>query len=224
MRNRPLRPPYRVILVEDHKFLAEILAQRLSLDPSLKIMGIANDGAAALHLVKTQPVDIALLDIQLEQEDGLGVASRLWEVRPELRVIGLSRMDGDYHAGALIELGARGFLTKRSNTKDILEAIRRVANGDLAISPQIAVHLALNASQVSPTDLRHVLTQKELEVLTEIARGLSVKQIALKLGLTEKTIQTHRNSIRKKLNATTDVQLCLLAIKAGLVDIHQVAV
>jgi len=224
MRNRPLRPPFRLILIEDHKFLAEILAQRLSLDPNLKIMGIANDGAAALHLVKTQPVDIALLDIQLEHEDGLGVASRLWEVRPELRVIGLSRMDGDYHPGALLELGARGFLTKRSNTKDILDAIRRVANGDLAISPQIAVHLALSASQVSPTDLRHLLTQKELEVLTEIARGLSVKQIALKLNLTEKTIQTHRNSIRKKLNATTDVQLCLLAIRAGLVDIHQAAV
>lgn len=224
MRNRPLRPPFRVIIVEDHKFLAEILAQRLALDKSLEVVGIASTGSAAVHLVTTQPVDIALLDIQLEQEDGLGVAQRMWEIHPELRIIGLSRFDEDYHPGALLELGARGFLTKRSHTKDILDAIRRVANGEMAVSPEVAVRLALHAARTSPTDLHRVLTHKEVEVHTEIARGYSVKQIAARLSLTEKTIQTHRNSIRKKLNVTTDVQLCLIAIKAGLVDIHQIAV
>lgn len=224
MRNRPLRPPYRVIIVEDHKFLAEILAQRLSLDSTIKVVGIANVGSAAVHLVTTQPVDIVLLDMQLEQEDGLGVAQRLWEHNPEVRIIGLSVWDADYHPGALLELGGHGFLTKRANTKDILEAIRRVANGEMAISPQIAVHLALHSTQPTPTELYRTLTNKEVEVVAEIARGFSVKQIAQRMSLTEKTIQTHRNSIRKKLHAITDVQLCLIAIKAGLVDIHQIAV
>jgi len=224
MRNRPLRPPYRVIIVEDHKFLAEILAQRLALDQSIQVAGIANVGSAAVNLVATQPVDIVLLDMQLDQEDGLGVAKSLLEQKPDLRIIGLSVWDADYHPGALIELGGQGFLTKRANSKDILDAIRRVASGEMAISPQIAVHLALHSTQPTPTELYRVLTNKEIEVLAEIACGFSVKQIAQRLVLTEKTIQTHRNNIKKKLHVTTDVQLCLIAIKAGLVDIHQMAV
>lgn len=224
MRARPLRPPYRVIIVEDHKFVAEILAQRLALDHSIKVVGIANVGSAALHLVAHQEVDIVLLDMQLEQEDGIGVAKTLWAQNPELRIIGLSVHDADYHPGALLEIGGVGFLSKRANAKDISDAIRRVANGDMAISPQVAVHLATHSPHTSPNDLYRILTNKEIEVLTEIARGFSVKQIACGLGLTEKTIQTHRNNMRKKLHVTTDVQLCLIAIKAGLVDIHQIAV
>ena len=221
MRPRPLRSPYRVIVVDDHKFVAEMLAQRLALDSSINIVGIANFGSAALHLVSHHEVDIVLLDMQLEQEDGISIAKRLWAQNPELRIIGLSIHDADYHPVALLEIGGMGYLSKRANTKEISDAIRRVANGDMAISPQIAVHLATHAPHASPSEKLRVLTNKELEVLSEIAHGFSVRQIAQRAGLTAKTIQTHRNNMRKKLHATTDVQLCLIAIKAGLVDIHQ---
>ena len=221
MRPRPLRSPYRVIIVDDHKFVAEMLAQRLALDSSINVVGIANFGSTALHLVSHHEVDIVLLDMQLEQEDGIGIAKRLWAQNPELRIIGLSIHDADYHPVALLEIGGMGYLSKRANTKEISDAIRRVANGDMAISPQIAVHLATHAPHASPSEKLRVLTNKELEVLSEIAHGFSVRQIAQRAGLTAKTIQTHRNNMRKKLHATTDVQLCLIAIKAGLVDIHQ---
>lgn len=222
MRARPLRLPFRVIIVDDHKFVAEILAARLSLDGSIKVVGIANHGSAAVDLVANHEVDIALLDMQLEQEDGIGVAKQLWARCPELRIIGLSVHDADYHPVALLEIGGMGFLSKRANVKEISDAIRRVANGDMAISPQIAVHLATHAQTSGPIDSLRALTSKEVEVLSEIAHGFSVKEIAARSGLTEKTIQTHRNNMRKKLRATTDVQLCLIAIKAGLVDIHEV--
>jgi DNA-binding NarL/FixJ family response regulator len=221
MRVRPLRPPYRVIIVEDHKFVAEMLAQRLALDSAVQVVGIANFGSSALHLISQHPVDIVLLDMQLESEDGIGIAKQLWAQNPELRIIGLSVHDADYHPVALLEIGGMGFLSKRTNAKEISEAIRRVANGDLAISPQIAVHLATRAPQASPIEQLRALTTKEVEVLSEIAHGFSVREIAQRAGLTEKTIQTHRSNMRKKLHATTDVQLCLIAIKAGLVDIHQ---
>jgi two-component system invasion response regulator UvrY len=175
-------------------------------------------------LVTHHEVDIVLLDMELHQEDGIGVAKSLWALKPDLRIIGLSVHDADYHPGALLELGGMGYLTKRINAREISDAIRRVANGDMAVSPEVAVHLALHTPHGAPNDLHRKLTNKEIEVLIEIAQGFSVKQIAQRLGLTEKTIQTHRNSIRKKLHVTTDVQLCLIAIKAGLVDIHKIAV
>jgi two-component system, NarL family, nitrate/nitrite response regulator NarL len=224
MRTRPLlRPPYRVILVEDHKFVAEILAQRLSMDAAVKIVGIAHQGAGALELIARHEVDIVLLDMELEQEDGIGVAQALWQQKPELRIIGLSMHDADYHPHALLELGGMGFLSKRAYTKDVSDAIRRVANGDLAVSPQIAAHLVRQSSAHSPVTQLNSLTHKEVQVLSEIAQGFSVKQIAKRSGLTEKTIQTHRNNMRKKLHATTDVQLCLIAIRAGLIDIHRIS-
>jgi DNA-binding NarL/FixJ family response regulator len=225
MRPRPLRAPYRVILVEDHKFVAELLAQRLMLDNSIKVVGIANFGSTAIHLVEHHEVDIVLLDMQLEQEDGIGVAKQLWALKPDLRIIGLSMHDADYHPVALLEMGGMGFLSKRANAKEVSEAIRRVAHGEMAISPQIAVHLATtHAPHGSPVEKLRELTNKEVEVLSEIAHGFSIKQIAKRCGLTEKTIQTHRNNMRKKRQATTDVQLCLIAIKAGLVDIHQASI
>ncbi|MEN9725984.1 MAG: hypothetical protein RL434_350 [Pseudomonadota bacterium] len=224
MRARPLRPPYRVVIVEDHKFIAENLAQRLALESQVEVVGIANFGSAAIHLVTHHDVDIVLLDMQFEQEDGIGIAKQLLEARPQLRIIGLSVHDADYHPVALLELGGMGYLTKRSTAREVLDAIRRVAGGEIAISPSIALHLATHAPYHTPNEQLQSLTHKEVEVLAEIAHGLSVKQIARRSGLTEKTIQTHRNNMRKKLKATTDVQLCLLAIKAGLVDIHQTAV
>lgn len=224
MRARPLRPPYRVVIVEDHKFIAENLAQRLALESQVEVVGIANFGSAAIHLVTHHDVDIVLLDMQFEQEDGIGIAKQLLAARPQLRIIGLSVHDADYHPVALLELGGMGYLTKRSTAREVLEAIRRVASGEIAISPSIALHLATHAPYHTPNESLQSLTHKEVEVLADIAHGLSIKQIARRSGLTEKTIQSHRNNMRKKLKATTDVQLCLLAIKAGLIDIHQTAV
>jgi len=224
MRLRPLRPPYRVLIVEDHKFIAEILAQRLGTDPHIEVVGIANYGSSAVHLAANHPIDIVLLDMQFETEDGIGIAKQLWEKNSALRIIGLSVHEADYHPVALLELGGMGYLSKHSRTREITDAIRRVAAGDHAISPRIAVHLATHAPYHTPNEKLQALTHKEVEVLAEIANGLSIKQIARRSGLTEKTIQTHRNNMRKKLQATTDVQLCLLAIRAGLIDIHQTAV
>ncbi len=221
MYARPLRPPYRVLIVDDHKFVAEMLAQRLGLDSQVKVVGIANVGAAALHVIDEQEVDLVLLDMQFEQEDGIGIAKHLLERKPALRIIGLSMYDADYHPVALLEIGAMGFISKKATAREICEAVRRVAGGDMAVSPHIAVHLATNGNSGSLLEKLKGLTTKEIEVLTEIAHGFSVKQIAHRCQLTEKTIQTHRNNMRKKLHATTDVQLCLIAIKAGLIDIHQ---
>lgn len=220
MKLRPIQPPYRLLIVDDHKFVCEMLAHKLAADRSIEIVGIANTGAAALGVARERPLDIVLLDMQLEQEDGIGVARQLLETRPGLRIVGLSVHEQSHYPFTLLELGGVGFLTKRTSAREIGEAIRRVAAGDLAVSPEIAVFLATHAA-TGPFERLKRLTAKELEVLELLARGLGITEIARCLALTVKTVQGHRNSLRKKLGVATDVDLCLLALRAGLVDIHQ---
>ena len=220
MLARPLKAPYRIAIVDDHKFLGELLAHRLAGDSALHIVGLVNRGAAALQLVRNQAVDILLLDIELEQEDGIGVARQLLAACPHLRIIGLSMHDSDYHPAALLESGAFGFISKRVGVKEIIDGIKRVAAGDMAVSPQVAAFLATCNMGSGPIEKVRGLTAKESAVLGDIARGFTVKEIARRNGVTEKTVQTHRCNMRKKLNVQTDVELCLIALKVGLVDLH----
>lgn len=216
---RPLKPPYRLVIVDDHKFVCETLAQRLAQDGSIHVVGLANHGSSALHLVTTEQVDIVLLDMELEQENGLNVAKQLLAARPALRIMGLSMHDADHYPVALLEAGALGFISKRATAREIGDAVRRIAHGEMAISAAIAVRLVTHGPG-GPLDALKALTVKETEILQEIALGYSVKSIARRLRLTEKTIQSHRNHVRRKLGADTDVELCLTAIRAGLIDIH----
>lgn len=224
MSMRPLKPPFRVMLVDDHKFVAEMLAQRLGAERSIELAGFASNGAGAEHILGQQEVDIVLLDMELDREDGLGVARRLLELKPNLRIIGLSVHDQDHYPLALLQLGGAGFLSKRSAAREIADGVRRVAAGEMAVSPAIAAFLATQRATNGPSEWLAKLTPKETEILGCLARGLSIKDIAERLDLTSKTVQTHRHNLRRKLGVTTDVELCLLAIKSGLLDLHRTEV
>jgi two-component system invasion response regulator UvrY len=139
---RPLTPPYRIMIVDDHKFVVELLAQKLSLDSKIAIAGLANRGSTAIHILRNEKVDIVLLDMELEKEDGISIARQLFEIEPELRIIGLSMHDTDHHPVSLLELGGLGFISKSSTAREVIDGVIRVAAGDMAISPKIAVYLA----------------------------------------------------------------------------------
>jgi len=220
MNNPPLTAPYRVVIVDDHKFVVELLAQRLAAESKIEIVGMANRGSAAVHLVENHEVDIVLLDMELDREDGIGVARELLRISPRLRIIGLSMHDADHHPIALLELGGVGFLSKSATGREIIEGVNRVAAGDMAISPKIAVFMATEFNNPSPIDQVRTLSPKELDVLRLLAKGFTIEYIARETGVVEKTIQSHRARLRKKLKVNTDVELCLLAIKSGLMSIH----
>ena len=224
MRMKPLKPPFRVLFVDDHKFMAESLAQRLAVDRSIEVVGIAARGTSAEKIVDEQAVDIVMLDMELEQEDGLGIARTLLARKPGLRLVGLSAHDRDHYPASMLQLGAVGYLSKRASVREISEALRRVAAGEVAVSAEVAAWLATQRLNIGPGEALANLTPKENEVLGLLAIGLTVDEVAGRLDLTCKTVQTHRNNLRKKLGVRTDVELCLLAIKAGLVDIHRVEV
>ena len=217
-----LRPPFRVMIVDDHRFVAELLAQRLGVDSQIEVVGIANRVSAALHLAAGQAVDIALLDMELDAEDGLYLARELRNRHPEMRLVGLSVHDSDHYPIALLELGGIGFISKKASAREVVESVRRVAEGHLAISPAIAVYLATQCTPSNPIEVIRGLTAKEREILNLIAQGYRVRDIAQREALSEKTIQSHRSSLRRKLSARTDVDLCLFALKSGLVNVHSI--
>lgn len=216
-----LAPPYRVYVVDDHKLVTELLTQRLSTDHAIAVVGSGNCGASARHFVAEQPVDVVLLDMEIGDEDGVGVARELLAIDPRLRIIGLSAFAAGHYPLTLLEAGGRGFLSKRTSTRDLVENIRRVARGDLAIGADVAYHLATNVRDMGPVNKLRNLTPKEAAVLRLLARGYATDEIATELDMSPKTVQTHCSNMRRKLALRSDVELCLMALKAGLVRVHE---
>ena len=217
----PLPPPFRVYIVDDHKLVAELLSQRLSIDNAILVVGSGNSGAAARHFVAEQRVDVVLLDMEIGDENGVTVARELLDLDPRLRIIGLSAYVESHYPLTLLEAGGRGFLSKRITTRDLVEGVRRVARGDLAIGPDVAYHLATDRRDMGPVNRLRVLTRKENLVLRLLARGHSVEEISSALEMSPKTVQAHRSNMRRKLHLRSDIELCLLALKAGLVRVHE---
>jgi DNA-binding NarL/FixJ family response regulator len=217
----PLPAPYRVYVLDDHRFITELLAHQLATDPAITVLGMGNTGSAVLDFVRRQRTDIVLLDMALEQDDGVRIARELLALQPRLRVIGLSAHAASHYPLSLLEAGGRGFLSKRATTKELIDGVRRVARGDLAISPDVAFHLATAVNEAGPASRIRGLTTREVAVLELIARGLSVPEIAAALAISAKTVQSHRHNLRRKLKLRSDVELCLLAVKAGFVRVHE---
>lgn len=217
----PLAPPFRVYVLDDHHFIAELLMQRLTADTAISVVGMGNRGSQALDFVRKQRADIVLLDMELEDDNGVHVAVELLACEPRLRIIGLSAHHDSHYPLSLLEAGARGFIAKRATTRELIEGVRRVARGELAISPDVAYHLATGVRECGPRQRLQHLTPKETEVLRMLARGHAVEDIAHTLAISAKTVHSHRNAMRRKLKLETDVELCLLALKAGLVHMYE---
>ena len=217
----PLSPPYRVYLVDDHKLVTELLTHGLAADHAITVVGSGNNGAAAKRFVAEQRVDVVLLDMEIGQEDGVGLARELLVIDPRLRIIGLSAFVSSHYPLTLLEAGGRGFLSKRTTPRELADSVRRVARGDLAISADVAYHLATDVRDVGPVNKLRLLTGKESSVLHLLARGYAVEEIAQDLHMSAKTVQAHRNNMRRKLKLRSDVELCLMALKAGFVRVHE---
>ncbi len=220
MNNGPLSPPFRVYILDDHKFVTEILTHRLNSDPNIEVVGIGNKGGSALHFIQTHRVDIALLDMELEDDDGVHVAVEMMKFDPRIRVVGLSAHVTNHYPLALLEAGGRGYISKKASSTEIVEGIRRVARGDMTISPDVAFHLATEVQEAGPVSKIRGLTSKESTILKLYSQGYSIDEIAEKLGITAKTVQSHRINLKRKLNIRTDVGLCLLALRAGIIGIR----
>ncbi len=206
----------RVALVDDHAIVRAGLRLVLEADSGFEVVGEAGTAAAAITLVRELRPDVVLLDINLPDESGLKVAEAIRQ--PGVRLLMLSVHDDREIVRESVRIGAHGYLRKDTTPADLRAAIRAVHAGDAWFSPSVARTLAeaIRDQPAAVPESLERLTEREREVLVRIARGLSNKEIAGELGISVRTVESHRDSLMRKTGMKNVAALTRLAIEAGM--------
>jgi DNA-binding NarL/FixJ family response regulator len=213
--------PIRVLLIEDHGLVREGLKLILQQEPDIAVVGEAADGDSGLrlaqHLASRGELDVLVTDLGLPGLGGLEVARRAKGLLPGLRVLLVTMYTGEEHIRGMLDAGADGYLLKQAAAQELPESIRVVARGETALSPAVARRLLTQGRRGRE---RHgdPLTERERQVLAELAAGRTSKEIAQRLGLSTKTVENHRARILEKLQVANTAAAIGLAFQQGLVD------
>ena len=208
----------RVIIADDHPIIRAGLRQILAEDSSITAAGEAASGSELLKKVGKEEFDVVLLDLSMPGMDGLDVLKQLKIDRPRLPVIILTVHPEAHYALRVLRAGASGYLTKESAPDRLISAIHKVARGGKYISPALAEQIAFALDTDAQQPPHESLSDREYQVLSLIASGKSVSQIAEELALSVKTISTYRSRILDKMGMKTNAELTHYAIASGLVD------
>ena len=216
-------PVIRVILADDQELVRTGFRMVLDAQPDMTVTGEAGDGLAAIRAARDHPADVILMDVRMPGMDGVEATRRICAAGAQPRVLMLTTFDLDEYAFAALKAGASGFLLKDVPPAELLSAIRAVHCGDAVVAPSTTRRLIdrfvpmLPASQRPPPPDLAGLTEREREVLSQVARGLSNTEIAAKLFVSEATVKTHVGRILAKLGLRDRVQAVVLAYETGLV-------
>ncbi|HGM5578662.1 TPA: response regulator [Pseudomonas putida] len=208
-----LSAPIRIALVDDHVLVRDGVEALLGVIAHFQVVGQAESAAQALELVRSLELDILLVDVGLQGMNGLELTRELCRLYPGIRVLMLSMYDNQEYVRTSITAGARGYVLKNAPSSELIAAIEAVAAGGSFYSPEIARKL------VSGGRDENDLTPREMQVLAMIARGSNNKEMARELGISVRTVETFRLSIRRKLNIDTPAALVKYALEHGLVTI-----
>ncbi len=214
----------RVLLVDDQALVRSGFRMLIESSDGVAIVGEAENGAQALELMTTTPVDVVLMDIRMPVMDGVEATRRIVASGSSAHVLVLTTFDADEYVYAALRAGASGFLLKDSRPDELLQAIHSVANGDAVMAPSATRRLLDHVVPLLPSrregrvDSRlDVLTDREREVLVEIAKGATNAEISATLYMAEGTVKTHIGRLFTKLHARDRVQLVLIAYETELV-------
>lgn len=229
----------RVLLVDDHAILREGIRYLLSASGEVDVVGEAQDGVEALEMVEQLKPDAVLMDIAMPRMNGIDATTELKRRHPELPILILSMYDSEEYVLPILKAGAAGYVLKRAAAQELVSALKAVVSGQVILHPDIARTVMENIGQGGggtsaapasgallsprteggPHPLLEQLTDREREVLTLIARGLTNQQIGEKLFISIKTVQAHRANLMEKLDLHDAVELTKFAIKTGLVSL-----
>ena len=217
-----MSPSIRVFLADDQALVRSGFRMLIESEDDLAVVGEASDGAAAVRALMAQPVDVVLMDIRMPVMDGVEATRRIVQAGLGTKVLVLTTFDLDEYVFAALKAGASGFLLKDARPADLLNAIRNVAAGEAVMAPSATRRLLDHVVPTLPTspgaDTRlEVLTDREREVLIEIAAGATNSEIAGTLYMAEGTVKTHIGRLLAKLQCRDRVGLVLLAYETGLV-------
>jgi two-component system, NarL family, invasion response regulator UvrY len=205
----------KILTIDDHEVVRRGVKDMFTRESAT--FGEARSGAEALELVRKQPWDIAVLDISLGGRSGLEVLSEIKQLRPRLPVLILSMHAEEQYAVRAFKAGASGYINKGSSGEELRRAILKIIKGGQYVGPALAEKIVVQLSQQGKVPHEN-LSNREFEVLCSIASGQTVKEIAAKLSLSDKTISTYRRRILDKMDMRTNAELTHYAIRNGLVE------
>lgn len=207
----------KVLLADDHTIVRQGLKLILATHADLEVIGEAANGNEAVELARKLSPDIVLIDVAMPEVNGIEATRRMVEANSRLKVLVLSMHKEPVYVREILRAGARGYILKDAIDTELISAIRSIARGDGYISPAVSGALLSDFRQ-NVTDPVHLLSNREREVLQQIAEGKTNKEIAGKLNLSVYTVDSHRGKIMEKLNLHSTGELVRFAIKNGLVD------
>ncbi len=214
--------PIQVLIVDDHEIVRKGVRGFLATEADIEVVGEAKDGLEAVTKATNFNPNVILMDLELPGIDGIEAIRRIKEHRQEIQILVLTSFATDDKVFPAIKAGALGYLLKDSSPEALVEAIREVHRGEPSLHPRVAkklLHEISEASEKPPTE--DPLTEREVEVLKLVARGLSNQQIAEDLIISEATVKTHVNRILSKLHLASRTQAALYALREGLASLDE---
>lgn len=207
-----------VLIVDDHALVRMGIRRLLDDLPDIAVVGEAENGERALEFIRTHKPDVVLLDMKMPGIDGWEVTRRLHKSHPQVKVIAVTALSTESLPSRVLQLGAMGYLTKESGSQDLSAAIRKVYQGERYLSAEIAQKMAIDSLQAHQDSPFDALSEREMQVMLMITRGMTVQDISTRLFLSSKTINGYRYRIFDKLGIKNDVELTYLAMKHRLIE------
>ena len=214
--------PIRVLLADDHTILRAGLRMMLSVQPDIEIVGEASDGRQAIAEAQRLQPDVILMDITMPEVNGIEATRQVKKLLPETRVLGLTMHENEEYLFQVLRAGASGYILKEAADTELISAIRIVNNGSFYLSPSAQSMMVgdylLRVRTGEERDSYSELTEREREILKLVADGLTNNQIAERLIISPKTVDTHRTHIMDKLNLHNRAELVKYAMRRGLLE------
>jgi DNA-binding NarL/FixJ family response regulator len=215
--------PIRVVLADDHAVVRKGIREFIEQDGDIRVVAEAGDGVEAVALAAAHQPDIAVLDIQMPGMTGIEATRQIKADYPQIRVLALTAYDDDPYVFALLQAGASGYVLKTASSEELVEAVRVVYRGELALSPAVAQKVVQQATSGRPAhdeQLGEPLTRRELEVLRLAAKGQTNKAIGQTLGISDRTVQGHLANIYGKLHVGSRTEAVTQALRHGWLTIE----
>jgi len=215
----------KILLAEDHVVVREGIRELIQGEEDMEVVGEAGDGEEAVKLVSQVKPDVVLMDIAMPKLNGIEATRRIKESHPSVSVLILTAYDSEEFIFALVDAGAAGYLLKNVRTREVLNSIRSVYDGESVLHPAIAdkilSRLQFERGKLVRPEKNEILSQRELEVLKLGMEGLSNKEVATELSLGIRTVQTHWRNIFNKLGVSSRTEAIISGLNKGWITLKQ---
>ena len=207
---------YTVFIIDDHPLFSRGLAQLIETQSDYKVCGMAKNGNEALDFLKTNEPSLIILDLNLGQEDGLELIKKILAFNSDLKILVLSMHDERFYSERALSAGAKGYIMKEEAEAQVINAIKTVINGSIYLSDNEKERISGKAADTKADDITQLITplsDRQLQILSLIGKGLGTSDIAQMLDLSIKTIDSHKENMKTKLHCSNTAELRQLAIE-----------